>query len=133
MGRPFVAEEASTKARSSITADYHQTLLLHNRKLGAEDHEHDIVAPKSTRSWIPKRPNTSGSGRGTAKSSKKNPGTIDTSEGRTVSRQDLEDFQSLPMAVRRKVSRHVLLTVTLVITRAVLQHIFFLALTPRGC
>jgi hypothetical protein len=95
------------QSRSSIanltTIDYHASLLDQNRQLGADEVEHETMAPKNARRWINKRPNTSGSGRGTGKSSKKNPAKKDT-----VSRQDLEEFKALPIAVRRKVSEFIL-------------------------
>lgn len=97
---PVPNKGRSTQSRSSIanltTIDYHESLLDQNRQLGVDELEHETMALRQTRRWINKRPNTSGSGRGTGKSTKKNP---------AVSRQDFEEFKALPIAVRRKVSR----------------------------
>ncbi|KAK6068638.1 mucin [Seiridium cupressi] len=119
--RSFVASEGPVKTRPSpldlsTTAEYHHSLRgqshSQNRQPQGgpyleEQQFHDQVLPPkpTTRRWLPTRPKTSDSStRSATRSSGKNASRRDTiiNPPLPLSRQEVEEFETLPIAVRRK-------------------------------
>ncbi|KAK9780760.1 hypothetical protein AB5N19_07231 [Seiridium cardinale] len=119
--RSFVASEGPVKTRPSpldlsTTAEYHHSLRgqshSQNRQPQGgpyleEQQFHDQALPPkpTTRRWLPTRPKTSDSStRSATRSSRKSASRRDTiiSPPLQLSRQEVEEFETLPIAVRRK-------------------------------
>jgi hypothetical protein len=92
----------STPIDLGPTAEYRNGLLDQRRRLelGYDEKRQQDPAPKSARRWLPARPKTSDSGCGTRRKSLKSRKEAVPQ----LSQQEVEEFETLPLAVRRKVS-----------------------------
>jgi hypothetical protein len=125
--RSFVTNAGPARTRPkpldfSTTAEYHHSLRDQTRQpdVGSDldgQQLRDRTPPRAVaRRWMPARPKTSDSStRGTTKSSKKRDASIHPLS--PLSRQEVEEFETLPIAIRRKVRWHFSFSYLVVLSR----------------